>query len=143
VKRRQVLYQQGGNNRGLNIYLENGSVYAGGWNAAVSWDGTWLSSANITENAWNHVTFTYNAVAGEVQLYVNGAAPLVGAASPISSHGRATLGSAREGSRYKDGAGFVTSSLRNSYSGLVDDVRVHDRALTDEEAALLASVSPL
>jgi hypothetical protein len=139
---RQVLYQQGGSNRGLNIYIENGSIYAGGWNAAVGWDGTWLSSANITQNAWNHVTFTYNAAAGEVQLYVNGDAPLVGAASAISSHGRATLGSAREGSRYKNGAGFVTSSLRNSYSGLVDDVRVYDRALTDEEANQLAAETP-
>ena len=88
------------------------------------------------------MTFTYNAVAGEVQLYVNGAAPLVGAASPIGSHGRATLGSAREGSRYKVGAGFVTSSLRNSYTGLVDDVRVYDRALTQLEANQLAAETP-
>jgi hypothetical protein len=81
-------------------------------------------------------------VHSEVQLQVNGAAPLVGSASAISSHGRATLGSAREGSRYKVGAGFVTSSLRHSYSGLVDEVRVYDRALTDEEANQLAAETP-
>ena len=139
---RQVLYQQGQNNHGLNIYIENGSLYAGGWNAAVGWDGTWLSSANITENAWNHVTLTYNATSGEVQLYVNGDAPLVGTASAISSHGRATLGSAREGSRYKNGARFVNSWLRNSYSGPVDDVRIYDRALTQLEANQLAAETP-
>jgi len=139
---RQVLYQQGGSNRGLNIYIENGSIYAGGWNAAVGWDGTWLSSANITQNAWNHVTLTYNAAASEVQLHVNGDAPLVGAASAITSHGRATLGSAREGSRYKDGAGFVNSTLRNSYTGLIDDVRIYDQTLSEAEAAELAANAP-
>ncbi len=117
---RQVLYQQGGINRGLNLYIENGSIYTGGWNAAFGWDGTWLSSANITQNTWNHFTFTYNAATSEVQPYV------IGAASAMTSHGRATLGSAREDSRYKDGAGFVNSTLRNSCTGLIDDVRVYD-----------------
>ena len=140
---RQVLYQQGRNNRGLNIYIENGSIYAGGWNAAVGWDGTWLSSANITQNAWNHVIFIYDADVGEVQLHMNGDAPLVGAASAMTGHGQATLGSARGGSRYKNGPGSALSWLRNSYTGLIDDVRVYDRALTDEETVLLASASPI
>ena len=61
----------------------------------------------------------------------------------MTSHGRATLGSARENSRYKDGAGFVNSTLRNFCTGLIDDVRVYDQVLTDEEADLLATASPV
>ena len=46
--RNQVLYEEGGTTRGLNIYLKNGSLYVGGWNSSESgWSGTFLSSDQI------------------------------------------------------------------------------------------------
>jgi hypothetical protein len=143
VSGRQVLYQQGGTAKGLNIYIEDGSIYAGGWNDSVGWDGIWLSSTNITVGDWNHVTLTYDSVAGEVKLHVNGDAAFTGSASTLTGHNRATMGASREGSRYKLGSSFINSTSQHAYTGLIDDVRVYKRALTDDEAAQLAGASPV
>jgi hypothetical protein len=142
VSGRQVLYQQGGTARGLNINIENGSIYAGGWNNSVGWDGTWLSSANITAGDWNNVTLTYDSVAGEIKLHVNGDAALTGSASALTGHNRATMGATREGSRYKPGSSFINSTSQHAYTGLIDEARVYKRALSDAEAAQLAAATP-
>ena len=103
---------------------------------------TWLSSTNITAGDWNHVTFTYDSVAGEIKLHVNGAAALTGSVSALGGNNRATMGASREGSRYKVGSSFINSNSQQAYTGLIDDVRVYKRALTDDEAAQLAAASP-
>ena len=142
VSGRQVLYQQCGTAKGLNIYIQNGRLYAGAWNDSVGWDGTWLTSTNITAGDWNHVTLTYDSVAGKIKLHLNGGAALTGTASALSGHNRATMGASREDSRYKLGSTFINSNGQHAYTGLIDEVRVYKRALTDDEAAQLAAATP-
>jgi hypothetical protein len=142
VSGRQVLYQQGGTVRGMNIYIQNGRLYAGAWNDSAGWDGKWLSSTNITAGDWNYVTLTYDSVAGEIKLHVNGDAALTGTASALTGHNRATMGASREGSRFQLGSSFINSTSQHAYTGLIDDVRVYKRTLTDDEAALLAAATP-
>ena len=63
---KQVLYEEGGSTRGLNIYIsEDGLLHVGGWNRKDSeskWMGNWIS-ATIENNQWHHVALTLD---GEV-----------------------------------------------------------------------------
>ena len=104
-----------------------------------------INTGNITEKSisWNHVTLTYDSVAGEIKLHLNGAAALTGTAMALTGHNRATMGASREGSRFQLGSSFINSNSQHAYTGLIDDVRVYKRALTDEEAAQLAAATPM
>jgi len=53
----QIVYEEGGTTRGVNIYVQEGLVYAGGWNPAdytPQWPGT-FHSAPIGSNEWHVV----------------------------------------------------------------------------------------
>lgn len=63
----QVIYEQGGGSRGLNIYLDGDTLYAGGWNRPDSesdWDGDWITQTGIEAGEWNHVALTLDANIG-------------------------------------------------------------------------------
>ncbi len=65
---RQMIYEQGGTTRGLNIYLEGNTLYAGGWNTSNNqsgWDGNWVAVADVTANQWHHVTLVIDGDGGE------------------------------------------------------------------------------
>ena len=56
TNRKQVLYEEGGGSRGLNIYLDSGQLYVGGWNIPESsWSGTYLATDEISSGQWHHV----------------------------------------------------------------------------------------
>ena len=49
--KKQVIYEEGGSDQGLNIYLNQGKLYAGGWNRPrqeSGWSGTWLSTNEVS-----------------------------------------------------------------------------------------------
>lgn len=57
----QMLYEQGGATRGLSIYLQGDTLYAGGWNIPSKqsgWRGSWISKPGIVAGEWNHVALT-------------------------------------------------------------------------------------
>ncbi|WDQ17494.1 ELWxxDGT repeat protein [Rhodopirellula sp. P2] len=141
---RQVIYQEGGTVRGLNIYLENGQLLAGGWSVLDGWGGTWLSASNVVADQWNHASLVFDAVAGEIRLQLNGAAETTGAAlAAITAHNNATLGRADGGTRFSDGAGggVNVGGTSSHYAGLIDDARIYNRVLNHIELQELASVS--
>ncbi|MEL6603777.1 MAG: choice-of-anchor Q domain-containing protein, partial [Cyanobacteria bacterium J06614_10] len=56
--RKQVIYEEGAQVRGLNIYLDAGKLYVGGWNRPQresGWAGTWLSTDNVVADEWHRV----------------------------------------------------------------------------------------
>ena len=58
----QIIYQEGGTGRGLNIYLDQGQLYVGGWNRPESkWSGTFLATDKITSDNWHHVALVLDA----------------------------------------------------------------------------------
>jgi hypothetical protein len=82
VTDRQVIYEEGGGVRGLNIYLEGGILYIGGWNdanddagATTPWSYTTVNTP-ITANTpyFAILQFDFDDVAGtgEVRGSVNG-----------------------------------------------------------------------
>lgn len=139
---RQVIYQQGGGVRGMNIYLANGQIHARAWNNSV-WTGSWLSSNAITQNAWNHVVLTFDSVANEIALVVNGGGTLVGFADEMNGHNAATFGGSKQGTRFANAAsGFEISNARNSFVGHIDDARIYNRVLSADDILRLASETP-
>ena len=52
---KQVIFEEGGQTRGLAIYVFEGKVYIGGWNRAeYNWAGAWPST-DIKSNQWYHI----------------------------------------------------------------------------------------
>ncbi|MDX2212460.1 MAG: LamG-like jellyroll fold domain-containing protein [Oculatellaceae cyanobacterium bins.114] len=56
--RKQVIYHEGDDQRGLNIYLFDGCLYFGGYNVSPiesDWQGTWIKTDRIQSGKWHHV----------------------------------------------------------------------------------------
>ena len=89
---KQVIYEEGGNLRGFNIYIENGDLYVGGWNEnETSWTGTWLTTSSIYNFVWHHVTLRLengnnNVDADKFKGYLNGIEFGSGEASQVYAH---------------------------------------------------------
>ncbi len=61
----QTLYEQGGGTRGLHVYLDGDTLYAGGWNlpqGESGWQGDWITQTGIVAGEWNHVVLTLDGV---------------------------------------------------------------------------------
>ena len=143
---RQVLFEEGGIDRGLNIYLDGGRLFVGGWNTPMSesgWSGTYLSTDGIQAGAWHHVTLVLNGgttlQANSLKAYLDGQLFGSGTGSQLWSHGDDTgVGRAAEYARFHNGVGTMNG---HAFTGLVDEVRVYNRALGDHEIQALARQS--
>ncbi len=79
VSTRQVIYEQGGGTRGINIYLEAGRIYFGAWNisadgAGAPWEYT-SANALVSPQKVYLLTCVYEgntAKTGALRLYLNG-----------------------------------------------------------------------
>jgi len=132
---KQVIYEQGGTTRGLNIYIQSGRLYVGGWNRRSSesnWSGTWDYTTNIVNNTWHHVALTLSggsSVTNNVlKLYLDGSNVVSGAGSRLWGHNPANIGRTVSGSRYHNGTG-------NGYTfnGKIDEVRIWNVARSQSE----------
>lgn len=83
VSTRQQLYEQGGTDSGIGIYLENGNVFAGGWQGSNQGAGSpWNSGTNanfvstgIQANTEYIVTLEQegnSSINGTLKIYLNG-----------------------------------------------------------------------
>ena len=136
----QVLFEQGDLNTGLVIYLIDDVLYAGGWDHAAGWSGTWLEAGSLTAG-WNHVALTFHAQTNTMVLYLDGAAKDTGYAQELPPHPPAAVtgfGSIPVWIPEYDGVELPTQQ----YSGWIDDVRVYQRTLTSNDVNSLALNRP-
>ncbi len=82
----QVLYVQGGRGKGFNIYIQDGTLYAGSLSHKQNWgkfndrEGKyryWLSSDAVEADRWHHVTLVLKDATEDIQddklsLYIDG-----------------------------------------------------------------------
>lgn len=145
--RKQVIYEQGGTTRGLNLYVYDGHLYGGGWNDDVSqsdWSGSYISTT-IQSNTWHHAALVLDGgetVAAEangtlpseaLKLYLDGT--LVGSAegSQLWEHsGDNGIGAVNDDTKFHDGDTGV--ALSDYFAGKIDEVTHFDHALSLEEA---------
>jgi dienelactone hydrolase len=147
VNARQVLFEEGGGTRGLVIYIENGKLYVGGWNKTTSesgWAGTWLST-DVASGQWHHVALTLNGSPsvqpGALRGYLDGRLFGAGDGSQLWAHsGGIGVGGNNGSTVYHNG----NSSVDYRFEGLLDEVRIYNRTLSDDEVSILgATVSAL
>lgn len=88
-------------------------------------DFTVISDAAVNDGKWTHVCATRRISNGAVRLYINGAVAKDGSAglAPVTSNPSIRIGQGVDGA-----APFV---------GLMDEIRIYDRVLTDDEVRTL------
>ncbi|MBE9176649.1 hypothetical protein IQ225_17435, partial [Synechocystis salina LEGE 06155] len=68
--RKQVIYEEGGQGSGLNIYIFDGKLYIGIWDTQI-WQGTYLSTSEIQSNQWHNIVLVLDTQAGIKTLQEN------------------------------------------------------------------------
>ena len=140
---KQVLYEEGGTTRGLNIYIDNNQLYVGGCNRQESnWLGTYLSTKRIASNSWHHVALVLDGKetvrSDSLTGYLDGEEFGRGEGSQLWQHGdRIGLGAVNQRSRFHDGVSQDTHTLKGS----LEDIRIYNRILAIEEINILSSSS--
>ncbi|MCH8330898.1 MAG: PKD domain-containing protein [Bacteroidetes bacterium] len=112
-----------------NFYLKYGHVDQNGqfsieFDRASNQDNFRVSSGYFPPNKWHHVVGVYNGSA--LLLYVNGIlvnSEIVGHVSPQTSSARLHIG--------------TETSISQYFDGVIDEVRIYDRALSAAEVKVL------
>ncbi|MEM7146975.1 MAG: DUF1800 family protein [Verrucomicrobiota bacterium] len=144
---KQVIYEEGGQARGFNIYLDSGQLYVGGWNNSENgWAATFHNTA-LTDTGWHHVILELNTTAGGTTVTANGFKAYLdgnefgsGDGAPINNHtGDIAIGAKRQDTEYHDGD---SQGDGDHFAGCVDEFCLWNRALAPAEIAGFSSVSP-
>lgn len=136
--KKQVLYEEGGSDRGLNIYLNRNKLYVGGWNRPSKesgWAGTWLSTGKVSKNKWHHVDLVLqgglNVREGAIRGYLDGQQFGKGRGSQVWQHsGGIGLGSINGSTRFHDG---LIPRSGSGFDGAIDEVMIFNDALSSSD----------
>ncbi|MFE4108207.1 DUF4347 domain-containing protein [Almyronema epifaneia] len=146
TNRKQVLFEGGGATRGLNVYLDSGQIYVGGWNLQESgWSGTYLSTDAVSHQ-WHHVALVLETPASSSGVesnafvaYLDGVEFGRGEGSKLWSHtDDIGFGAINGGTRFHSGNASGTGS--QAFGGRIADARLYNQALSQTEIADLASL---
>jgi len=148
ITRRQVIYEQGGVNNGLNIYIENGQLNVGAWRqlnlGTPPWNPDILNrNVAIEENSTYVVTLRFDRLneAGDpptvgLTLRVNGeeigrnTGNNIATVRPLPAHtGAIGLGAAAGNTVYSDGS----TGTNDPFFGLISDVVLIDDSLPNDD----------
>jgi len=105
-----------------------------GVTALYSWYPSSYPSFTLPINEFHLVTITYNV--GRIRIYIDGQFTIEKASFPHTS----SLDNPFDiliGSHYNEYGGTVASSAGRTFDGLVDEVRIYNRAITDAEITQL------
>jgi len=143
ISSRQVVYEEGGTTRGINLYIENSQLHCGFWNNTNDGDGTQPYvevSQNINQDTIYVVTLNFdyshfvdaNSAPGTIECIVNKAsAGKVDTTSRLHPHGADIgIGGMNNGSFYGGGS----SSGNNFYlDGHVFELLMYNKSHSDSE----------
>lgn len=128
---RQVLYEQGGTTRGINVYVLSGNLHVSAWNRNSDGSGSpWNNAANITTvssalalDTEYIVTLELNgntSVTGTLQAYLNGASfgTLSSVGLLFSDTDGIEFGASDGDTQFADG----TNSSANSFEGEISEL---------------------
>lgn len=136
--KKQVVYEEGDATRGFNIYVFDGKLYVGGWNAneaESNWNGTWLSTDQVVSNTWHHVALRLqgginSSRSGAFSGFFDGIEFAKGNGAKVYAHeGASNIGNA-SGTRFHDG---IDNSNQSYFEGMIDEVRIWNESRSTEE----------
>ena len=158
---RQVIYAEGFDAVGMNIYLAGDVLYAGAW-APIdgkqfdwhpvygrNWDGDWLHHEGIEPGRWYHVALQFKNATDEVQpekmhLWINGERVASGPGARLPRR----QGVPRIGQPMFHWNGRLLSRFHDKekkaeiFRGRIDDFRLINAAVTPTVPATLAAPEP-
>ncbi|KPK37493.1 MAG: hypothetical protein AMJ65_14410, partial [Phycisphaerae bacterium SG8_4] len=135
---KQTVYEEGGTTRGQTIYIHEGLVYVGGWNLSdytPEWTGTYLS-APVSSGAWYAVAMVLRGGGaaqenGKFEMWMDGKLIDVGPGGQLQGRSNdCGIGYHNSETKYHDGNNSTTG---NYFEGMIDEVWIINRALTEEE----------
>lgn len=131
------IYEEGGTVNGINIYIQNGRLYGGTYKASGT-DYAIFPSVQVQTDTWYHVAITYHDTDG-FNFYVNGA--LVDGPIPTNhifpSHGDPNGICFQNRGSYRHTGASNSGGQANYFEGVVDELGVWNRLLTNKELRLL------
>ena len=129
--RKQVLFEHGDANAGMNAYVFDGKLYAGVWDDGAT-SAAWIDVPLTSQ--WHHFALSLNgaSVDSPMTVYLDGlpVGQVPGVASPNQLAGLA-IGNVDGGTRYHDGP--TTTSSDAGFDGLIDELSIYDREWTAAE----------
>ncbi|MEL6385489.1 MAG: LamG domain-containing protein [Cyanobacteria bacterium J06626_18] len=142
--RKQVIYEEGAGTRGLNVYVHDDQLRVGGWNEPTGesgWEGTWLSTDNISSNQWHHIALVLdgsdNLGSKAITGYLDGETFGYGEGSQLWERpGAIGLGSINGGTKFHDGS---EPGNGHGLAGAIDEVKIFNDALTAGQIQSLAA----
>ncbi len=154
--RKQVIYEEGDDKDGLNIYLDHGRLYVGGWNEPKddkgtegSWSGSYVWSDQITSGQWHHVALvldaeadTYDVQPSALLAYLDGVNFGEAQGSQLKKdRDDIALGNVRKSTQFHDGDVKDKAAKRHGLRGSIGDVQIYNQALSADDIATLAGLS--
>ncbi|PCI95791.1 MAG: hypothetical protein COB15_11770 [Flavobacteriales bacterium] len=139
VTNRQIIYEEGGGIRGINIYIFQGDVYVGVWNTNNDGQGApWAFQeihASVTANTAYVISLTKNGnitITGTVEAYLNGVAlGTINNIGQLYAHsGDVGLGGNNGGTRLETG---TNNSGGLNFGGDIAEFIHYNYALNDVE----------
>jgi hypothetical protein len=150
VSSRQVLYEQGGQTNGLNVYIEGGKLYVGAWNKgrgqspspnqpATPWGPLFVSTdieAGTTYMVDLVLDCDLSAFGGTLKGYIDGLlfGTASGAGRLLYHPGQAAIGAMRNDSLFSPDSGVAGDGF--SFEGVIDEVSLYNYALGEGQVAL-------
>jgi hypothetical protein len=131
VTSRQVVYEEGGDYDGINMYIYQGALYGGAWSAANSFSGSWISTHITT--GWHHGAVVYSVQNQYFRLYLDGTLKnsIVDGGEIAVHDEQASIGGQWYDSKFETGRD--PANFDNYFNGIIDEVAVYDRALSAQE----------
>jgi len=148
--RKQVIFEEGNDQRGLNIYIYRGQLYVGGWNRPAGesgWSGTFLKTGGIRSGQWHHVALVLDGGPGLASAvlrgYLDGILFGTGQGSQLWPHRDGAglgIGGVISKTRFHTGVSGPVSYY--FFAGMIDDVLLYNSALSASQiAGLVAGTS--
>jgi len=151
ISSRQVIYEEGGTVRGLNIYIDSGKIRCGFWNNTNDGDGI-QPYIDVEEGISSDTKYSviirydysnYNGATGtdrSVECFLNGQTMgVVNTTSRLHAHGGDIgLGGENNDSYFYDGPSSSTTG--SFFDGIIFELLMYNQAHTDSEIAKLNSV---
>ena len=131
---KQVIFEQGGGTRGLNIYLFGGSIYFNGWNranddagATTPWNPVYVSEPVMTNTNYVAV-LRYSYSSNKISAYLQGqlVGESLGVGRLFNHSDDAAIGGVRGSTYYHNGTSDVTY-----FKGHISEVIKYNGGLSD------------
>ncbi|MBD2459655.1 hypothetical protein H6G89_01245 [Oscillatoria sp. FACHB-1407] len=139
--RKQVIYQEGDDQRGLNLYIFDSQLYFGGYNVPAiesGWQGTWLRTDRIQSGKWHHAALVLDGRAEvrpeSLRAFLDGRQIDASFGSQLwGDRGFPTLGGVRGKVRFHDGVS--QDQPGHDFHGQILEVRIWNTARTTAQIA--------